>query len=134
MLVEEIQVWERPGEPFGGGEAGIAVLRRDLGHRDGPRGQFVGVGQDIGGDGGEAAAGEDAKVEVVALGAARFLDLAEANLDRHRHATHADRIGGVGAGALRRLDKTGGAVEEILLVELGGHGGNPVSLVYAGFG
>ena len=63
--------------------------------------------------------------------AAGLLDLAEADLDGERDAAHADRVGGIGAGALRRLDEAGGAVGQVGLVEDCGHGsGLRKALIY----
>ena len=108
-------------QALGIGEAGIGVLRRDAGHGDGPLGKLGRIGEDVGGDGREAAADKDAEGEIVALGAAGLLDLAEAHLDGERHAADADRVGRIGAGLAGGLDEADGAVGEVFLVEDGGH-------------
>ena len=120
--VEQIEVGEAGGQRLRLGQPGEAVLGRDLGHGDGALGELGRIGQHVGGDGRRAPADEGTQREVVALGAAGLLDLAEAHVDRQRNAAHADRIGGVGAGLLRGGNQALGALGQVGLVEYLGHG------------
>ena len=119
--VEQIEVGEAGGERLRLGQSRETILGRDLGHGDGALGEFRRIGQHIGGNGRRAPADEGTQREIVALGAAGLLDLAETHVDRQRYAAHADRIGRIGPRFARRGNQALGALGQVGLVEYLGH-------------
>ena len=119
--VDQVEIGKFGCQPVGIGKAGKTVLGRDLGHGNGALGQFGGIGQHVRRHGGRPLADEGAQREIVALGTAGLLDLAEADIDRHGDAAHADGVGGVGAGPLGRRNEALGPLGEVGLVEHLGH-------------
>ena len=94
------------GQPIVRRQAGVGVLGRQLGHRHDPLDQLgAAFRRDVGaGDGGLAAADEDAHAEVAALLALDFLQRAQPHGHRQRLALGEHRLGGVGAGRPRLGD------------------------------
>ncbi len=108
----EIEIGERPlGEQFGRGEPGIFVFRRGPGHRHRALGQFgerrvAHVGRM---DRGRALAAEHPQRDVLAFGAPDILELAEPDLDFFGGGADRDRVGGIGPGLERQVDRGGAA-------------------------
>ena len=105
--IEQIEIGEIARQQRRIGEADIFVVGRDARHRDralGEPGDAV-AADVVGRDHRLALSDQHAQADIVAFRALGFLDASVAHLDALRNAAHRDRVGGVGAGALGRLDQ-----------------------------
>ena len=107
FCVEQIEIGEVARQQGRIGEPDIFVVGRHARHRDGALGKFRdAIAADvIGGDHRLALSDQHAQSDIVAFGAFGFLDAPVAHLDALRDAAHRHRVGGIGAGALGRLDE-----------------------------
>ena len=107
FAVEQIEIGELARQQRRIGETDIFVVGRDARHRDRALGKFRDAiaGDIVGRDHRLALPDQHAQADIVAFGALGFLDAAVADFDALRNAAHRDRIGGVRAGALCRLDQ-----------------------------
>ena len=125
LRIQQIEIGKLPCQQCRVGEPDIFVDRRDPRHGDGALRQPGGaLATDIvGRDHGLTLSHQHAQSDIVAFRAFGFLDPSVAYLDALRNAAHGDRIGGVGAGALRRLDQALRQRAQRGLVEQVGGGG-----------
>ena len=107
VAVEQIEIGELARQQRRIGETDIFVVGRDAGHRDRALGKFRNAiaGHIVGRDHRLALPDQHAQSDIVSLGALGFLDAAFADFNALRNPAHRDRIGGVRAGALCRLDQ-----------------------------
>ncbi len=116
--IEQIEVRELFCQQRRIGEARILVLGRDARHGDGALGQARNVGRNVvGRNHGLFAPDQDAQADIVAFGPFGLLDIAVTDFDALRHAAHGDRIGGIRARALRRLDQTLRQIDQCRLIK-----------------
>ena len=105
--IEQIEIGKIARQQCRIGEADIFVVGRDARHRDRALGEpRDAVAADVvGRDHRLALAHQHAQSDIVAFRALGFLDASVAHLDALRNAAHRHRVGGVRAGAPRRLDQ-----------------------------
>ena len=117
--IDQVEIGALVRQQRGVGETGIFVFRRDARHRNRALGKRIGAIalEVVGGDDGLLATDQHAQADIVALGALGLLDIALAHLDRQRHRTHRDRVGGVRAGLARGIDQAFGKRDERGLIK-----------------
>ena len=107
FAVEQIEIREIARQQRRIGEADIFVVGRDPRHGDGALGKLSdAIAADVvGRDHRLALSHQYPQSDVVAFRAFGFLDASVAHLDALRNAAHRHRVGGIRAGAPRRLDE-----------------------------
>ena len=127
FAIEQIEIGELARQQRGIGETDIFVVGRDARHRDRALGELGDAiaGDVVGRDHGLALPDQHAQSDIVAFGALGFLDAAVTHFDALRDAAHRNRVGGVRAGALGRLDQPLRQRRERRLIEqVGGRAGS----------